>query len=75
MDEVRARMASYGLVRPVEGRVVAGVMAGVGRSLGMDPWPARLVLTLVLLVVPGSQLLLYALLWYLMPSEDAVVRS
>lgn len=75
MDEVRARMALYGLVRPVEGRVVAGVMAGVGRSLGMDPWPARLVLTLVLLVVPGSQLLLYALLWYLMPSEDAVVRS
>ena len=75
MDELRARMASHGLVRPVEGRVLGGVMAGVGRRIGLDPWPARIVLTLLLLVVPGSQLLLYPLLWVLMPQEQPAPRT
>jgi len=69
MDEARAALGRRGLVRPADGRVLGGVMAGVGRRLGLDPWPARLVLTVLLLLVPGSQLLLYPLLWVLMPSE------
>ena len=69
MDELRRNLASNGLVRPTDGRVLGGVMAGVGRRFGLDPWPARIILTLLLLVVPGSQLLLYPLLWVLMPSE------
>jgi phage shock protein C len=58
-----------GLVRPVEGRVIAGVCAGLGRRFGLSPWTARILFMLILIVVPGSQLLVYPLLWILMPSE------
>ena len=69
MDDVRRSFEQHGLVRPVDDRVLAGVMAGVGRRFGLDPWPARIVLSLLLLVLPGSQLLLYPVLWVLMPSQ------
>jgi phage shock protein C len=62
-------------VRPREGRVLGGVCAGLGRRFGIDPWPARLLFMLLLLVLPGSQLLVYPILWVLMPleSRDVVV--
>jgi len=35
-----------GRPRPAqEGRVLAGVIAGLGRRIGLDPWPARLLAT------------------------------
>src|SRR5215211_5735882 len=56
-------MADYfgrqGLVRPREGRVIAGVCAGLGRRFGLSPWTARILFILVLLVIPGSQLIVY----------------
>jgi len=70
MDELRNNLAARGLSRPAHDRVLGGVMAGVGRRCGLDPWPARIILTVLLLLLPGSQLLLYPLLWVLMPSED-----
>jgi phage shock protein PspC (stress-responsive transcriptional regulator) len=45
-------------------------VAGVGRRFGLEPWPARLLFVLVLLVLPGSQLLVYPVLWILMPNEE-----
>ena len=70
MNDIHATFAGQGLVRPRDGRVLAGVVAGLGRRFGLDPWPARLVFVLLLMVIPGSQLLVYPLLWILMPSED-----
>lgn len=58
-----------GLVRPLEGRVLGGVCAGLGRRFGLDPWPTRLLFILLLMVIPGSQLLIYPILWIVMPSE------
>lgn len=58
-----------GLTRPAEGRILGGVCAGLGRRLGLTPWRARLVFVLVLLVIPGSQLLVYPVLWILMPRD------
>ena len=69
---VHAAFAAQGLVRPREGRVLAGVCAGLARRTGLTPWTARLLFVLVLLVVPGSQLLVYPLLWLLMPQEQPV---
>ena len=69
MNEIHTRFADQGLVRPRQGRLLAGVVAGIGRRLGIDPWPARLLFVLVLLILPGSQILLYPLLWILMPKE------
>lgn len=70
--QVHTSMAQQGLVRPQHGRLLAGVCAGLGRRFGLDPWPARLLFLLVLLVIPGSQIVVYAVLWILMPSEQTV---
>ena len=72
MESIHSTFAQAGLVRPQEGRILAGVIAGLGRRVGLDPWPARLLFVLLLLVVPGSQLLLYPILWLLMPDEATV---
>ena len=69
MDTVLGSMRRQGLVRPRHGRVLGGVCAGLGQRFGLDPWVARLLFVLALLVIPGSQLLVYPILWILMPSE------
>ena len=78
MNDIHDSFRRMGLVRPRDGRVLAGVVAGLGRRLGIDPWPARLLFVLTLLVLPGSQILIYPILWLLMPTEqpgEAVVTS
>jgi phage shock protein PspC (stress-responsive transcriptional regulator) len=59
-----------GLVRPRRERVLGGVCAGLGRRFGLEPWPARLLFVALLLVLPGSQLIVYPVLWVLMPNES-----
>lgn len=69
--DVHDDMHRRGLSRPREGRVLAGVCAGLGRRFGLSPWVARLLFVLVLMVLPGSQLLVYPILWVLMPDEGS----
>jgi phage shock protein C len=71
MDDIRQSFARQGLIRPRDGRILGGVFAGLGRRFGLEPWPARLVFFLLLLIIPGCQFLVYPLLWVLMPSEEA----
>ena len=68
MNSIHDLFRAHGLVRARDGRLLGGVIAGLGRRIGLDPWPARL-LILALLVIPGSQILLYPILWILMPLE------
>jgi len=75
MNDIHQNFRNQGLVRPTEGRVLGGVVAGLGRRFGIDPWPARLLFVLVLMVIPGSQLLIYPILWILMPSEQRPVPA
>lgn len=70
MDDVRRFFARYGLYRSRDQRVLGGVCAGLGQRVGIDPWPARLLFLLVLLVVPGSQLIVYPVLWLLLPESE-----
>ncbi|BCJ49077.1 PspC domain-containing protein [Actinoplanes sp. NBRC 14428] len=69
MNAFSDSMTRQGLVRPRHGRMLGGVCAGLARRFGLDPWLTRLLFVLVLLVIPGSQLLVYPLLWILMPAE------
>jgi len=71
VDGIQQTFRSQGLVRPAEGRVLAGVCAGLGRRFGLAPWTARLLFILILMVIPGSQIIVYPILWILMPSEPA----
>jgi phage shock protein PspC (stress-responsive transcriptional regulator) len=74
MNDVHQSLARNGLVRPREGRVLGGVCAGLGRRFGLTPWTARLLFVVLLMLVPGSQILVYPLLWILMPSEETVAQ-
>ena len=69
MDNIRRTFAENGLVRDGNDKVLGGVASGLGRRIGLEPWPSRLLFVLVLLLLPGSQLLIYPVLWILMPSE------
>jgi phage shock protein C len=69
MNTVHTSMARQGLSRPRDGRILGGVCAGLARRFGLDPWIARLLFVAILFVIPGSQILVYPLLWILMPSE------
>nr|WP_240897583.1 PspC domain-containing protein [Kineococcus vitellinus] len=63
------------MLRPADGRLVGGVCAGLARRWGMDPWAVRALLVATLVVLPGSQLLVYPLLWVLMPADGAAVAA
>ena len=62
---------SNDLVRPRSGRVIAGVCAGLGRRLGVSPAAVRAAFVLSCLL-PGPQVLLYLLLWLVMPDEPTI---
>ncbi len=72
MNDVQKSFARQGLVRPRDERILGGVCAGLGRRFGISPGVARLLFVLLLMVIPGSQILVYPILWILMPSEDSV---
>jgi len=72
MNDIHQSLAQNGLVRPRQGRVLGGVCAGLGRRFGLTPWTARILFVLLLMVVPGSQILIYPILWILMPSEESL---
>ena len=59
MDNIRESFSRQGLVRPRDGRILGGVFAGLGRRFGLDPWPARFVFLLLMILIPGSQILIY----------------
>jgi phage shock protein C len=75
MNDIHQSFARQGLVRPREGRVLGGVCAGLGQRFGIAPWPARILFVLLLMVIPGSQILIYPILWLLMPSEEEVAGA
>jgi phage shock protein C len=74
MTDIRSTFAHKGLIRPRDGRLLGGVCAGIGRRFGLTPWIARLLFVLALMVLPGSQLLVYPVLWFLMPDEESVAH-
>jgi phage shock protein PspC (stress-responsive transcriptional regulator) len=61
-------MARGGLVRPRNGRWIAGVCAALADRFGISRRVMRLLFVLSI-VLPGPQVLIYVLLWILIPSE------
>jgi phage shock protein C len=62
------------LVRPREGRIIAGVCAGLARRFGWNVAVVRL-LAVLSIVLPGSQLIVYLICWAVIPAEPEAVRS
>ncbi|WP_419997384.1 PspC domain-containing protein [Streptomyces boninensis] len=57
------------LTRPREGRVIAGVCAGLARRFGISANAMRIIF-LVSCLLPGPQFLIYLGAWVLMPRDD-----
>ena len=70
MNDIRESFARHGLIRSADHRILGGVSAGIGRRIGVGPWTARLLVVLAMLVIPGSSILIYPILWILMPTEE-----
>ena len=56
------------LVRPKEGRLIAGVAAGLANRFGVSVQTVR-ILFIVSMLLPGPQVLLYVALWLVIPEE------
>jgi phage shock protein C len=66
---VHEAAAREGLVRPREGRAIAGVCAGFARRYGWDVVVVRLVLALAVIFGCGTPFLAYIIAWIVMPNE------
>jgi len=60
---------STSLTRPREGKVIAGVCAGLAERFG---WRANMVRLLFVLscLLPGPQFVIYLVLWLIMPKRS-----
>jgi phage shock protein PspC (stress-responsive transcriptional regulator) len=56
------------LVRPIRGRIVAGVCAGLAQRFRTSPTLVRVVFLLSMLL-PGPQILIYLALWIIVPKQ------
>ena len=63
-------MSTTPLLRPREGKMIAGVCAALARRFGMDPTLMR-VLWVIALCCFGAGLLTYLILWVVIPSEPS----
>jgi phage shock protein PspC (stress-responsive transcriptional regulator) len=59
------------LFRPADSKVIAGVCAGLGRYLDVDPVILRVLFVLALFFL-GSGVLLYLILWIVIPSTPRI---
>jgi phage shock protein PspC (stress-responsive transcriptional regulator) len=62
-------MSATTLYRPRNGRMIAGVCAGLAIRFGWDPALVR-VIAVLSIFLPGPQFLAYILLWIIMPNEE-----
>lgn len=61
-------MSETRLVRPKDGRVIAGVAAGLADRFGMSRQTMRIIFV-VSMLLPGPQILIYVILWMVIPEE------
>jgi phage shock protein PspC (stress-responsive transcriptional regulator) len=60
--------SSKALVRPTSGRMIAGVCAALARRFDVKAWQVRVLFVLSCLL-PGPQILIYLVLWVILPAE------
>jgi phage shock protein PspC (stress-responsive transcriptional regulator) len=57
------------LIRPKDGRMIAGVCAGLGQFFGIDANLVRILFAVLTLVSAGAAALVYLLAWVVVPEE------
>ncbi len=72
MKGIHSALARQGLTRSSNDRIIAGVCSGLATKLGIDAWAMRAIVIATMLLLPGSQIILYPLAWILMPEDTYV---
>src|SRR5215207_2473430 len=67
LAESRTWLGDQGLARPRQGRMIAGVCAALARRFGMPVFLVRVLM--VAAGIAGFGLILYPVLWVLIPNE------
>jgi len=57
------------LVSPQKGRMIAGVCAGIGNHVDIDPTVIRLIWVVLTLFSLGTGIIVYLAAWILIPEE------
>jgi phage shock protein C len=66
---VRDRNGSKVLVRPRDGRMLAGVCAGVADYFGLDVTLVRVIWAVLAVITGGAGVLAYLVAWIIIPNE------
>lgn len=74
MNGIHGKFYELGLVRPRQGAIFGGVCAGVARRIGLGNGATRILFIVSMIVIPGSQILVYPILWIFMPRESTSVQ-
>lgn len=64
----RQSRAMATLVRPRQGKIIAGVCAALAHRFGWSPFLVRLLFVLSCLL-PGPQIIAYIVMWILIPKQ------
>ena len=56
------------LLRPVNGKMIAGVCAGIANYFDIDPTIVRIIYVLMFFML-GTGIMLYLILWLVIPQE------
>lgn len=70
-NNIQNELQGKKLTRPRNGRMVAGVCAGVANYLKVDPAVVRLAAVVLAIFTVGTAALIYAAGWILMPEENS----
>jgi phage shock protein PspC (stress-responsive transcriptional regulator) len=62
-------------MRPTDGRMLAGVANGIATYFGIDPTIIRLGFALLTLFGIGSPIIIYLLLWIVMPDQARIATD
>jgi phage shock protein PspC (stress-responsive transcriptional regulator) len=57
------------LIRPREGRMIAGVCAGIGQFFGIDANIVRIIFAILTVFSAGAAALVYLIAWVVVPEE------
>lgn len=69
MNSIHSSLYRAGLVRSSQHRVLGGVCGGLAEKTNVEPNAMRLLVFVLMVIIPGSPLLLYPIAWVLMPDD------
>jgi phage shock protein C len=63
------------MYRSREHKILGGVCGGIAESLGWSPTVVRFLFVLTMILIPGSQLIIYPILWIILPKRPLPQHS